>query len=96
MKLQGIQNLPFKLTAREIERGQKDGSVLNRIDPMFMTLHGWSTSIGYVKLIAASGETPAPLFNVGLTNLKDYNLNLATHLLSNNIMIDQLENNILG
>ena len=95
MKLQGIQNLPFKLTAREIERGQKDGSVLNRIDPMFQTLFGWSMSIGYVKLIAASGESPAPLFNVGLTKLKDFNLNLASHLLSNNMMQDQLEKNNL-
>lgn len=86
LKLQDIQNLPFKLTVKEIERGKKDGSILIHIDPMFHTLHGWTMVIGYVKVIAASGANATPLFNVSLKDLKAFNLKLAETLLSSGVL----------
>lgn len=82
LKLQDIQNLPFKLTAKEITRGQEDGSILPHIDPIFTTLQGWSFIIGYTKLLNANGSNKSPLFNVNLTDLKIFNLKLARTLLS--------------
>ncbi len=73
-KLQEIQNLPFKLTVMEMNRGRADGSIKTDIDPMLATIAGWSSSIGYVKLIAASGGLVEPLFNVNLQLLKKLQL----------------------
>ena len=91
MKLRDIQNLPFKLTAKQIERGKEDGSILSDIDPMFHTLHGWMMVIGYIKVVSASGANASPLFNVSLEDLKILNLNLARALLSQNVMMQHLE-----
>lgn len=77
MKLQDIHNLPFKLTAKEIARGIEDGSVHPEIDPMFSTLQGWCMIIGYVKIVAASGQSTMPLFNVSLMEIKKSILLLA-------------------
>ena len=82
MKLQDIHNLPFKLTANEIERGKRDGSIGKDIDPMFQTLHGWTMVIGYVKVMSASGASTAPIFHISLEDLKNYNLKLARTLLA--------------
>lgn len=90
MKLQDIQNLPFKLTVQEIQRGQKDGSISPDIDPMFHTLQGWMMVVGYVKLLAASGSG-THFFNVNLKNLKQLNLNLTRTILSNNVMQEHLD-----
>jgi hypothetical protein len=93
-KLQDIQNLPFKLTVKEIERGKRDGSILESIDPMFFTIHGWTTVVGYVKVISATGKSTSPLFNVSLRDLKAYNLKLAETLLSNHSMVEEIMENI--
>lgn len=65
-RVQAIQNVPFKYIVREINRGRADGSVKTDIDPMLLTLAGWTASIGYVKLLSASGDHMQPLFNVDL------------------------------
>lgn len=80
-KLLDIQNLPFKLTVKEIQRGQEDGSILSKLDPMVQTLHGWSTVIGYAKVITASGDSATPLFHVSLKDIKQLNLGVARALL---------------
>lgn len=85
-KLQDIHNLPFKLTAKQIARGIEDGSVKPDADPMFHTLQGWTTIVGYAKVIAASGENQSPFLNVDLRSLKAFNLKLARFLLENNVM----------
>lgn len=82
MKMQDVQNLPFKLTAKEIQRGQADGSIKQGIDPMLHTLHGWTQVIGYIKVLAASGENVNPLFNVELKQLRDLSLSITRALLS--------------
>lgn len=91
MKLQDIQNLPFKLTAKEISRGQADGSILPHIDPIFSTLQGWSFIIGYTKLLNANGSNKSPLFNVDLNDLKIFNLKLARTLLSSNETLAKID-----
>lgn len=85
-KLQDIHNLPFKLTANEIQRGIEDGSVKPDADPMFHTLQGWTSIVGYAKVIAASGENQSPFLNVDLRSLKAFNLKLARFLLENNVL----------
>lgn len=76
-RLQEIQNLPFKITVKEINRGKADGSVKADIDPMLVTLAAWSSSIGYVKILFAAGDKVAPLFNVDLSILKKLQLKTA-------------------
>jgi AcrR family transcriptional regulator len=78
-KLQGLQNLPFKLTVQEINRGKEDGSIGPNVDPMLATLSAWISSIGYIKIVAASGELP--LFNVDLEALKNLQFKSASDLL---------------
>ncbi len=80
VKLQDLQNLPFKLTVKEIERGKKDGSIVSTLDPMLTTLHGWTMVTGYAKVMSASGVNASPLFNVSLKELKLLHLKLARHL----------------
>lgn len=80
IKIQDIQNLPFKLTVKEIERGKRDRSILCPIDPMLMTLYGWSLVIGYAKVISASGKSATPLFHVSLKDLKALNLKIARNI----------------
>ncbi len=80
IKIQDIQNLPFKLTVKEIERGKRDRSILCPIDPMLMTLYGWSLVIGYAKVITASGKSATPLFHVSLKDLKALNLKIARNI----------------
>lgn len=82
-KMQDIQNLPFKLSFQEIERGKKDGSINNRLDSMLLALQGWTMITGFAKILAASGNTVKPLFQIDLMELKKVNLNLAKLLLEN-------------
>lgn len=83
-KVQELHNLPFKIYAKEIQRGIEDGSIKPTIDPMFQTLHTWTSVVGYVKVNAASGDASMPLFSLSLTDLKGYILNLKREILKNN------------
>ena len=80
-KIQDIQNLPFKLTVQEIMRGMDDGSVREDIDPMLATLTAWAASLGYIKIISATGKNVKPLFNVDLDKLKKLQLRSASELI---------------
>lgn len=82
-KVQELQNLPYKISAQEIQRGIKDGSIKADIDPMFQTLHTWTIVIGYAKIVASSGDSSIPLFSVSLKGLKNYNLILKRRILEN-------------
>ncbi|MBT8190008.1 MAG: TetR/AcrR family transcriptional regulator [Bacteroidia bacterium] len=86
-KIQDIQNLPFKLTVQEIGRGISDGSIKSKIDPMLITLTAWTASIGYMKVVSASGNNIQPLFNVDLESLKELQLRTASELLKQNTII---------
>ena len=90
VKLQDVQNLAFKITAKEIQRGQSDGSIVSNIDPMMYTLYGWASIIGYIKVLAASGNNANPLFNVNLQELKQLNLKMVNMALGSNTMQDTM------
>lgn len=81
-KIQGMHNDPYKLNTKEIKRGIEDGSIKSDIDPMFQTLHTWTMVVGYAKIIASSGDTSMPLFNVSLKQLKNYNIELKRQILA--------------
>jgi AcrR family transcriptional regulator len=80
-KMQDIQNLPFKLSFQEIERGKSDGSISSQLDSMLLALQGWSMITGFAKILASSGNSVKPLFNIDLMELKRINLKLAELLL---------------
>ncbi|HMS69644.1 MAG: TetR/AcrR family transcriptional regulator [Saprospiraceae bacterium] len=82
-KVQELHNLPFKIYAREIQRGIDDGSIKPNIDPMFQTLHTWTSVVGYVKINAASGDASMPLFSLSLADLKGYILEQKREILRN-------------
>ncbi len=80
-KSEDLQTLPFKIVAKEIQRGKEDGSIKEEIEPMVATLVAWSSGIGYAKIIASSGETSL-FFNISLNELKFNNIEIAKRLLS--------------
>ena len=82
-KMQDLQNLPFKLSFQEIERGKADGSISSKLDSMLLALQGWTMITGFAKILAASGSSVKPLFKIDLMELKQVNLNLARLLLTN-------------
>ncbi|MBK8701117.1 MAG: TetR/AcrR family transcriptional regulator [Saprospiraceae bacterium] len=80
-KVQGLHNYPFKITAREIQRGIADKSISDKIEPMVATLYGWTAAVGFVKVSAASGNNTTPLFNVKMSDLRRTNLQIQRTLL---------------
>lgn len=83
-RIQDIQNLPLKLTAQEIERGKKDGSIRPEVDAMLLTLQGWSMIVGYIKLITSSGDSTT-LLNVDLKDIKNLSLRLTRDVLTHSL-----------
>lgn len=83
IRIQDLQNLPLKLTVKEIERGKSDGSIRPDIDPMLHTIQGWTMVVGYIKLLIASGKNESPLLNVNLKTLKSLSLSFAKEFLRN-------------
>jgi AcrR family transcriptional regulator len=80
-ELSKLHNYPFKVTVRAIKKGIKDGSIHPQVDPMMATLNGWMVFLGYVKLLSASGDSAAPIFQVNLGDIKRFNLKLLRSLL---------------
>jgi len=83
VRIQDLQNLPLKLTVKEIERGKADGSIRSEIDSMLHTIQGWTMVVGYIKLLIASGKNESPLLNVNLKSLKSLSLSFAREFLRN-------------
>lgn len=80
-KVQALHNYPFKLTAKEIQRGIDDKSISERVEPMVATLYGWTAAVGFVKISAASGSNTSSIFNVKMTDLRKTNLEMQRRLL---------------
>lgn len=76
-RIQDLQNLPLKLTVKEMEKGIKDGSIKQGIDCMLHTLQGWTMVVGYIKLLSATSKNQSPLLNVNLKSLRALSLNCA-------------------
>lgn len=81
-KLQDIQNISFKLAANEIMKGQEDGSITKDIDPFVYTLLGWTSVMGYIRVLSAAGREEAPLFKVPVRKLKTASLQMFRHELT--------------
>lgn len=81
MKIQDIQNIPFRIAAKEIQRGVQDGSVKNKLHPMFLSIQAWTMATGYVKVIAASGSNYSPFFHFPLSALKNFTLDVSRKIL---------------
>lgn len=92
-KISDIQNLPFKLSVKEIDRGKADGSIKLEVDSMAATLHAWSSCIGFAKVLTASGSQSNPLFNVQLSGIRDLNLAIARTILSQNEIMHYWQEN---
>jgi hypothetical protein len=84
-KLRELHNLPFKWTVKEIERGKAEGSIKTKNDSMLCTLHGWTSVVGYVKVLSASGGNVSPLFKVDLKELKQLHLEVAKAMFSQEV-----------
>jgi AcrR family transcriptional regulator len=82
-KVKELQNVPFKLTAKQIQRGIDDGSISNDIDPNTATLYGWTAAVGYVKVSAASGNNSSIFFKVRMSELKKYSLDIQRKMMAN-------------
>jgi len=82
IRIQDLQNLPLKLTVKEMERGIKDGSIRSDVDCMLHTLQGWTMVVGYIKLLSATSKNESPLLNVSLKSLKELSLSLSEKALS--------------
>jgi AcrR family transcriptional regulator len=80
-KVKEIHNIPFKITAAEIKRGIKDGSISKNVDPMIGTIYGWMTALGYAKILASSGNSSS-LFKVKFEDLKKATLGIQYKMLA--------------
>ena len=81
-KIQDLQNLPLKLTVKEMERGIKDGSIRSDINCMLHAMHGWTVVVGYIKLLSATTPDYALVLNVNLKSLKALSLDIARKALT--------------
>jgi len=78
-KVKGIHNLPLSIVVEEIERGQKDGSILNQKEPNLLYLTAWAMVIGFSKLgMASHNET---FFKVPIPDLQAHILQIVRKLL---------------
>jgi len=84
-KAQNIQNEAFKYVIAEIERGKEDGSISSELDSAVITLIGWTSGIGYAKVVSASGSRKTNILNVDLAEIKKIKISLARKLISNKI-----------
>jgi len=85
MKLQDLQNLPFKLTIQEIKRGIADGSIHSDIDPALSTITGWASITGFARIISASGQNATPFLSVDLQQVKKISLLMTEKILTEGI-----------
>lgn len=84
-KMQDIHNLLFKLSAKEIIRGKSDSSINNNLDPLFLSLHGWTMIIGYSKVLNASGDQNSTIFHMKISDLKKFVLHTARITLESSV-----------
>ncbi|MGB0522326.1 MAG: TetR/AcrR family transcriptional regulator [Flammeovirgaceae bacterium] len=69
-KVKDLHNLPLTIVVEEIERGQKDGSILNKKDPNLLYLTAWAMVIGFSKLSMASQNDS--FFKVPIPAMRSY------------------------
>ncbi|WP_235299540.1 TetR/AcrR family transcriptional regulator [Portibacter marinus] len=70
-RVRDIQNIPISIFLKEIERGRKDGSILNKQKPELIYLYAWANVLGFVKLNATSGKKTS-ILKVEITDWRNY------------------------
>ncbi|MEM6726636.1 MAG: TetR/AcrR family transcriptional regulator [Bacteroidota bacterium] len=66
-KIRDVQNLPLQISVEEIRRGQRDGSIVEELNPWLINNLLWSMAIGYASVnrrpdAEAFMETPTDLW----------------------------------
>lgn len=87
-KMQDIHNLLFKLSAKEVSKGKEDGSIVNELDSMFLSLHAWTMVVGYSKVLAASGNEETSLFHIKMSDMRKLILQTAKIVLVNKMTLE--------
>lgn len=88
-KVQEQQNTPYKILAKQVAAGQEDGSIKMTIDPMLYTLHAWTSSLGYIKIVNSTGSPT--IFNFEFSNLRSMNLQLAKQILLGHVELSSVK-----
>ncbi|MEM6723618.1 MAG: TetR/AcrR family transcriptional regulator [Bacteroidota bacterium] len=83
-KCQDIQQLPTRLSIKELERGQKDGSIINTSSPLMISLKAWMLLTGFAKIISISRDGSIPMYNMSLEALKTEVIQTARFFLVHN------------
>ena len=87
-KIQDIHNLPLTIVVKELERGQKDGSIKNQRNPILIYLTAWALVVGYTSLDTSNSKSGrATIFKVPVKDWKSY----IWHVL-NGILLDESQN----
>jgi AcrR family transcriptional regulator len=87
-KIQDIHNLPLTIVVKELEKGQKDGSIKNQRNPIMIYLTAWAVVVGYTSLnVSNSKSGRATIFKVPVRDWKSY----IRHVL-NGILLDEGQN----
>ena len=70
-KVRDIHNMPITVIVQQIKDGQKDGSIINKDQPLEIFLTIWALILGYTKLNIANPKTKGEtLFQVNFRTWK--------------------------
>ena len=75
------QNIPISIFLKEIDRGRKDGSILNKQKPELIYLYAWASVLGFVKLNATSGKKTS-ILKVEISDWRNYIIKTTRSLLT--------------
>lgn len=70
-RVRDIQHIPISIFLKEIQRGRKDGSILNTKQPELIYLSAWASVIGFVKLNATSRKKSS-ILKVEISDWRNY------------------------
>jgi AcrR family transcriptional regulator len=80
-RVKDIQNIPISIFLKEIERGRKDGSILNKQKAELIYLYAWASVLGFVKLNATSGKKTS-ILKVETSDWRNYIIKTTRNILT--------------
>lgn len=86
-KLKDIHNIPLTLTVREIQRGRKDGSIINQDPAVVLYMNAWALVLGYMK-ISKTSPNRSTLFTIPIDSWRDSLINMVDQILSQHQKVD--------
>jgi AcrR family transcriptional regulator len=88
-KILDINNLPLSIVTKEIERGQKDGSIKNQRNPVLLYLSAWALLTGYMTLNASNSKSgKSTIFRVDIEYWRHYTMKMVQDILNDEIECD--------